>query len=140
LEAVADADAARSLAASPTGPARVGLSALRPDLAVHSREGQSRDGVRGAYGPLIDRDGEGRLMTKPFIVGDPVTVLPPYDSDPILVAMQRHATIAEIRPEPGPDGSVYMLQLVGTFPPDRKFGPFPETRLAPGWDNTMRPA
>lgn len=51
----------------------------------------------------------GRLMTEPFIVGDPVTVLPPYDSDPILVAMQRHATIAEIRPEPGPDGSVYMF-------------------------------
>ena len=73
-------------------------------------------------------------MIKPLGVRDRVTVLPPFDKDDFLVQMQRHAWVAEILPGDSPDSAVYMLHLDGAHPPDRKFGPFPATRLRAGWD------
>lgn len=62
-----------------------------------------------------------------FERGELVTILPPYREDPIIVELQPHGRIAEVRE----DG--YMVTLGTTWPPDRQFGPFPPGRLVPGW-------
>jgi hypothetical protein len=61
-------------------------------------------------------------------VGEQVTILPPYDQDPILISMQHYGHVAEVRLT----GAV-MVTLPGAMPPDRQFGPFPERRIASGW-------
>lgn len=60
-------------------------------------------------------------------VGDQVTILPPYDRDPILVSMQPFAKITRV------DGPAYMVVLGSTMPADLEFGPFTAARLAAGW-------
>jgi hypothetical protein len=62
-----------------------------------------------------------------FKLGQMVTILPPYDDDPIVVSMQPYARVAEVR------GEAYMLVLGATWPPDELFGPFPLRRLVCGW-------
>jgi len=62
-----------------------------------------------------------------FKIGDPVTVLPPWDDLPSILSFQHYAHIAAIRS----DG--YMVQLGATFPPNRVFGPIAPHRLAAGW-------
>lgn len=67
-------------------------------------------------------------------MGDPVTVLPPYDRDPLIVSMQPHARIAEVLPDAdGPGETAYMIALGSAWPPDRRFGPFSSDRLKAGW-------
>lgn len=61
-------------------------------------------------------------------VGDRVTILPPWDRDPIIVSMQPFARVAEVRLTGG-----VMVTLSATMPVDERFGPFPESRLASGW-------
>ena len=61
-------------------------------------------------------------------VGDEVTILPPYDRDPIIIAMQHYARVAEILPTD---------EVMVTLPaaPGR-FGPFEPARIAWGWRNS----
>jgi hypothetical protein len=66
-------------------------------------------------------------MTK-HRVGDQVTILPPYDHDPILISMQHHVRVAEVEP----DGAV-MVTVPSTMPAGEWFGPFDESRIADGW-------
>jgi hypothetical protein len=74
-------------------------------------------------------------MGTPLAVGDPVTVVPPFDLDPIVVAMQSHAKVAGVLPMPvGPDQAVYMIELDGTYPAGQQFGPFSANRLVRGWE------
>lgn len=54
-------------------------------------------------------------MFEPLAAGDRAIVEPPFDDDPIIVSLQRHARVAAVLPRPGPDGAVYMLQLGGTL-------------------------
>jgi hypothetical protein len=61
-------------------------------------------------------------------VGDQVTILPPYDQDPVLIAMQHHARVAEVQPT----GAV-MVTLSATMPADAQFGPFYPSRIVSGW-------
>lgn len=60
-------------------------------------------------------------------VGEQVTLLPPYDDDPYILAFQRYATVAQ-RTDAG-----YMIELDGTHPAQGRYGPFPANRLARGW-------
>jgi hypothetical protein len=62
-----------------------------------------------------------------FKRGDLVTVLPPYDGDPVIVSMQHYGRVAAA------DADGYTVILGAVWPPDRAFGPFPAERLAPGW-------
>lgn len=66
-------------------------------------------------------------------VGEPVTVLPPYDDDPYILNFQHYARVAR-RVDDG-----YVVTLESTLPPGEEFGPFPAERLAHGWkDNSGR--
>jgi hypothetical protein len=68
-------------------------------------------------------------------VGDPVTVMPPWDQDPVIIAMQHYARVASV----DPDALTCMVSLDATSPPGQTFGPFPLQRLASGWrDETGR--
>lgn len=62
-----------------------------------------------------------------FKRGDMVTICPPYTNDPIVVELQPHARVAEVR------GDEYLVQLGTTWPPNQLFGPYPEERLKAGW-------
>lgn len=62
-----------------------------------------------------------------FHVGDPVTILPPYDHDPVIIEHQHYGLVAS-RVDAG-----YMVEIEATFPPNERFGPFSERRLAMGW-------
>lgn len=62
-----------------------------------------------------------------FQRGQLVTVMPPYDDDPLIVRLQPHGRIAEVRD----DG--YMVVLGAAWPPVQTVGPFRPSRLAPGW-------
>lgn len=62
----------------------------------------------------------------PHVVGDRVTVLV-TPQDPIKLTVHRHAIVTAV----GPDGYV-----VGHPPEQHRFGPFPESRLQPGWGTT----
>lgn len=66
-------------------------------------------------------------------VGEPVTVLPPYDNDVFILAFQHYATVSR-RVDDG-----WMVTLADVYPPGEEFGPFPAERLAHGWrDNSGR--
>jgi hypothetical protein len=60
-------------------------------------------------------------------VGDRVTVTT-QPEDPVELIQHRHAVIVAV--EPAADGPQYM---VGHPPARRRFGPYPEGRLTPGW-------
>ncbi len=60
-------------------------------------------------------------------VGDPVTILPPYDGLPYILEFQHYGHVAEL------DGDEFMVELESTFPPRQRFGPFPPAKLAHGW-------
>lgn len=62
-----------------------------------------------------------------FKPGQQVTVLPPYDDDPVIVAMQHYGTVAS-----STDRDV-TVQLGSTLPPGKQVGPFPNERIALGW-------
>lgn len=62
-----------------------------------------------------------------FKVGQMVTVLPPYDDDPIILSFQHFGRVAEVVE----DG--YRVTLGSTWPPEETFGPFPDRRLVHGW-------
>jgi hypothetical protein len=59
-------------------------------------------------------------------VGAEVTVIPAED-DPYILQFQRFATVSR-RTEHGT-----YVRLNSTYPADREFGPFPDSRLLPGW-------
>lgn len=59
-------------------------------------------------------------------VGDQVTILPPWDDDPILIAMQHYVRVAAVV-----EGVGYMVDLPAASSP--RFGPFAENRLLAGW-------
>ena len=59
--------------------------------------------------------------------GDEVTVLPPYDNDPYILSFQHYGVVVDSM-----EGG-YVVALEATYPPDQRFGPFPESRLAKGW-------
>jgi hypothetical protein len=63
----------------------------------------------------------------PFKPGDPVTVLPPCDNDPLILSMQHYAKVAAAS-EAG-----YMIELESTRPLGMTYGPFTADRLAKGW-------
>jgi len=67
---------------------------------------------------------------KPLEPGDRVTILPPWDCDPVIVAMQHYGIVAE---DLGDDR--HMVELDATHPPRQRFGPFAGRRLAVGWRN-----
>lgn len=71
------------------------------------------------------------MTPKPFAEGDLVTVLPPFEGDPVVVFLQPHARVTAILPVLG--DAMYLLRLDGAHPPDRIFGPFGAARLFPGW-------
>lgn len=60
----------------------------------------------------------------PFHVGDQVTILGPYASDPVIVEMRKAGVVAKVLP-----GDRYMIRLGLTVPPGKTYGPFPGTRL-----------
>jgi hypothetical protein len=60
-------------------------------------------------------------------VGEQVTILPPYTDDPVIIEHQHHGLVAA-RTDDG-----YFVEIEGTMPPNQRFGPFPERRLARGW-------
>lgn len=62
-----------------------------------------------------------------FKIGDPVTVLPPWDDLPYILSLQHYVHVAAIRP----DGC--MVWLDAAFPPHQVFGPLALHRLATGW-------
>lgn len=62
-----------------------------------------------------------------FRIGDQVTLIKARPDEPYILEFQRYATVAARQP----DG--YIIQLSATMPPNERFGPFPESRLAPGW-------
>jgi hypothetical protein len=62
-----------------------------------------------------------------FKVGDPVSVLPPWDDLPYILSFQHYAYVASITP----DGC--MVRLDGAFPPRQVFGPVAPQRLVTGW-------
>jgi len=66
-----------------------------------------------------------------FIVGDLVTVLPPYDRDPYILNFQHYGRIAAVQQHDNMPS--YMVELDATLPPRRQVGPFPGDRLAKGW-------
>jgi hypothetical protein len=66
-------------------------------------------------------------MADPLKVGEPVTVLPPYEQDVYILAFQHYATVSR-----QVDGG-YMVKLDAVYPPDEEFGPYPAERLARGW-------
>lgn len=68
-------------------------------------------------------------MGATFKVGDPVTVLPPWDDLPYILSFRQYVYVAAIRP----DG--YMVQFGAAFSPDQVFGPITAHRLAAGWRN-----
>lgn len=68
----------------------------------------------------------------PFHVGEQVTILPPYNYDPVIIEHQHHGLVAA-RTDDG-----YMVTLESTFPPFERFGPFPEERLTRGWKKNGR--
>ena len=70
-------------------------------------------------------------MTKVLAVGEPVTVLPPFDDLPFLLCMQRHVRIAAVVATPVEVS--YVIRLDATIPPSQQFGPIRASRLAPGW-------
>jgi hypothetical protein len=63
----------------------------------------------------------------PFRVGEPVTILPPYTDDSVIIEHQHHGRVA------GRADAGYYVAIADTFPPNERFGPFPERRLARGW-------
>lgn len=66
-----------------------------------------------------------------FQIGERVTILPPYDRDPVIVEHQRYGNVArvfDLHPEPE-----YLVTLPDAFPANERFGPFPHRRLAKGW-------
>lgn len=73
----------------------------------------------------------GFAVKGPLEVGEPVTILPPWDRDPVLVAMQHYGNVAEARPL-RLGGHHYMVRL-GATAAGLVFGPFPADRLVPGW-------
>lgn len=72
-------------------------------------------------------------MPKAFKVGDAVTVMPPYDDDPLIVSFQRYGQVVKVCGSPGNEGAAYYLVLGSTWPKDKMFGPFPANRLCSGW-------
>lgn len=62
-----------------------------------------------------------------FREGEPVTILPPYTDDPVIIELQHKGRIAQ-RVDAG-----YLVEIADTWPPNQRFGPFPERRLAHGW-------
>jgi len=66
-------------------------------------------------------------MGATFKVGDPVTVLPPWDDLPYILSFQHYAHVTAIRP----DG--YIVALGASFPSRQVFGPIAAHRLAAGW-------
>ncbi|HEX2551615.1 MAG TPA: hypothetical protein VHK64_08475 [Nocardioidaceae bacterium] len=63
----------------------------------------------------------------PFHLHEQVTILPPYNRDPVIVEMQHYGVVVA-RTDAG-----YMVELSATSPPNQRFGPFPPERLARGW-------
>lgn len=61
--------------------------------------------------------------------GDHVTVQP-ADDIPIILIMQRYATVSRVLASGG-----YMLTVGAASPPDAEFGPIPLGRLHIGWCN-----
>lgn len=64
-----------------------------------------------------------------FHVGDPVTILPPYTHDPVIITHQHKGRVAR-RVDAG-----YIVEIPDTWPPNEHFGPFPERRLVLGWED-----
>lgn len=62
----------------------------------------------------------------PYHEGDQVTVVP-IASDPYVLELQRYARVKK-RVDLG-----YMIEIDGTAPDYRIFGPIPPERLLPGW-------
>jgi hypothetical protein len=76
------------------------------------------------------------MVQEAYRVGDLVTVLPPYDSDPYILNFQHYGRIAEVAESQAAENQAstyYMVELDATLPPRRQVGPFPSSRLAKGW-------
>jgi len=71
------------------------------------------------------------MVQESYRVGDLVTVLPPYDTDPYILNFQHYGRIAEVAENQA--STYYMVELDATLPPRRQVGPFPGSRLAKGW-------
>ena len=71
------------------------------------------------------------MAQESYRVGDLVTVLPPYDTDPYILNFQHYGRIAEVAENQA--STYYMVELDATLPPRRQVGPFPGSRLAKGW-------
>ena len=68
-------------------------------------------------------------MSGRYARGDLVTILGPWDDDPYILSFQHYGRVAEVT------SGGYYLTLGSTWPPNQRFGPFPEWRLASGWRN-----
>lgn len=74
-------------------------------------------------------------MPKGFRRGDAVTVMPPYDDDPLILSFQHYGRIVKVCGDPEKEGIAYYVVLGSTWPTDQAFGPFPAARLRSGWRN-----
>ena len=75
-------------------------------------------------------------MSRRYRPGDQVAHLGNLPGDPYILQFQYYATIVEEAdpPEGAPPGERwYIIELTNTHPPNGHFGPFPSSRLAPGW-------